>query len=151
MMSKTFEHRSLMPGSLQTLVEFHEDPRALSRLSMPPTFIQVLRDERTSLTAGRIAFRLWLGPLPVRWVAEHIPGPTETSFTDRMVEGPMSRWEHQHIFEAAEHGAVLVDHVTLAHKPGLMGLFTRLVFDGLPLRILFIYRHWRTRRALQGA
>jgi ligand-binding SRPBCC domain-containing protein len=151
MMSKTFEHRSLMPGSLQTLVEFHEDPRALSRLSMPPTFIQVLRDERTSLTAGRIAFRLWLGPLPVRWVAEHIPGPTETSFTDRMVEGPMSRWEHQHIFEAAEHGAVLVDRITLAHKAGLVGLFTRLVFDGPPLRILFIYRHWRTRRALRGA
>jgi ligand-binding SRPBCC domain-containing protein len=103
MMSKTFEHRSQMPGSVQALVEFHEDPRALSRLSMPPTFIQVLRDERTSLTAGRIAFRLWLGPLPVRWVAEHVPGPTEMSFTDRMVEGPMAYWEHQHIFEAAEH------------------------------------------------
>lgn len=151
MMSKPFKHQSQMLGSIQALVDFHADPRALSQLSMPPTFIQVLRDERTSLTAGRITFRLWLGPLPVRWVAEHAPGPTEMSFMDRMVEGPMAQWEHQHIFEAAEGGAVLVDRITIAHKPGLVGLFTRLVFDGLPLRILFIYRHWRTRRALRGA
>jgi ligand-binding SRPBCC domain-containing protein len=151
MMMKTFEHRSKMLGSVQALVDFHADPRALLQLSMPPTFIQVLRDERTSMTAGRITFRLWLGPLPVRWVAEHASGPTETSFIDRMVEGPMAHWEHQHIFETTESGAVLVDRISLAHKPGLVGLFTRLAFDGLPLRILFMYRHWRTRRALRGA
>lgn len=151
MMSKTFEHRSQIPSSVQALVDFHADPRALSQLSMPPTFIQVLHDERTSLTAGQITFRLWLGPLPVRWVAEHTSGTTETSFIDRMVEGPMAQWEHHHIFEAVEDGAVLVDRISLVHKPGLVGLFTRLVFDGLPLRVLFMYRHWRTRRALQGA
>lgn len=148
-MGKIFEHRSLMPGSVEALWAFHEDPRALSRLSMPPTFIQVLRDERVSLVSGQIVFRLWLGLLPVHWVAEHAPGPTACSFVDRMVEGPMAQWEHLHLFESAIQGTFLVDRIVLEHRPSIAGLFTRFLFDGLPLRILFMYRHWRTRRALR--
>ncbi len=128
---------------------FHQDPRALSRLTMPPTFIQVLRDDRKSLTEGEIEFTLWLGPLPVRWVARHAPGPIATSFADQMVRGPMARWEHLHLFEPAGEHTRLVDRITYAYKGGIGGLFTRLVFDGLPLRLLFVYRHWRTRRALE--
>jgi ligand-binding SRPBCC domain-containing protein len=112
-------------------------------------FIQVLRDDRTSLTDGEFLFRLWFGPIPVRWLARHEPGPTPTSFMDRMIEGPMAQWEHRHIFRAVESGIELIDHITLAHKPGWRGLLTRLVFDGLPLRLLFTYRHLRTRMSLR--
>lgn len=130
------------------MVAFHQDPRALKRLSMPPTFIQVLRDERTSLTGGEIEFNLWLGPFPIRWIARHEPGPIETSFSDRMLRGPMAEWRHEHIFRPVEGGAELLDRLTFAHQPGWRGILTRLLFDGLPLRLLFLYRHWRTRRAL---
>jgi ligand-binding SRPBCC domain-containing protein len=145
---KTFEHRSLIPAPAERVMAFHEDPRALSKLTLPPTFIQVLRDDRTSLTSGEIEFNLWMGPFPIRWVAEHTPGPIPTSFEDRMARGPLALWEHQHIFEPSGNNTRLVDHITFAHKPGPAGWFTRLMFDGLPLRLLFIYRHWRTRRAL---
>lgn len=145
---KVVEYQSLIPVPVERLMAFHADPRALSRLVMPPTVIQVLRDDRESLTAGEIEFNLWLGPLPVRWVARHEAGPTETSFTDRMLKGPMSYWVHQHIFEPVEGGARLIDRIALAHKPGWRGWLTRLVFDGLSLRVLFAYRHWKTRRAL---
>ena len=127
---------------------FHQDPRALSKLALPLTPIQVLRDGRTSLTSGEIEFNLWLGPFPIRWVAEHLPGPIPTSFSDRMVRGPLASWEHQHIFEPLGDSTRLVDRITFAHKSGPAGWFTRLMFDGLPLRLMFIYRHWRTRRAL---
>lgn len=147
-MAKVFEHRSLIPTTVDRLMAFHAEPRALARLTMPPTFLHVVRDERTSLTEGEIEFILWLGPLPVRWIAAHGPGPIETSFADRMVRGPLAQWEHQHIFRPAPGGAELIDRITLEHRRGLRGLFTRLVFDGLPLRMLFLYRHWRTRRAL---
>ena len=149
MKTRTFEHRSLMPTTISALTAFHADPGALRRLTMPPTIIRVVRDSRTSLTAGQIEFVLWLGPLPVRWLAQHAPGPTPTSFADRMVRGPMAYWEHRHIFEETGEGVALIDRITLAHKSGLRGLLTRLVFDGLPLRVLFIYRHWRTRRAVK--
>jgi ligand-binding SRPBCC domain-containing protein len=127
---------------------FHAEPDALRRLAMPPTFIQVVRDGRTSLIEGEIEFNLWIGPLPLRWLARHEPGPIDTSFADRMVRGPMAAWRHEHIFEPVQQGTLLVDRIAFEHRPGLAGLFTRLLFDGLPLRVLFMYRHWRTRRAL---
>jgi ligand-binding SRPBCC domain-containing protein len=110
----------------------------------------VLRDDRRSLTEGEIEFRLWFGPLPVRWLAVHLPGPTPHSFVDRMVEGPLASWEHAHMFEEVDGGILLSDRITLAHKSGVPGLFTRLIFDGWPLRLLFVYRHWRTRLALRA-
>ncbi|MCY3572814.1 MAG: cyclase [Chloroflexi bacterium] len=135
--------------SLGALGGFHADPRALATLTPPPIFAQLLRDERRSLTEGEVEFRLWLGPLPLTWLARHEPGPNPDSFADLQVRGPLAYWRHEHIFREAPGGVELTDRVTLAHKPGLRGIFTRLVFDGLPLRILFAYRHWRTGRALR--
>jgi ligand-binding SRPBCC domain-containing protein len=93
--------------------------------------MQQIKDERTSLTAGEVEFRLWFGPIPVRWLALHEPGPTATSFADRMLRGPLAYWRHEHIFSEVSAGIELLDRITLAHKPGLAGLVTRLVFDGL--------------------
>jgi ligand-binding SRPBCC domain-containing protein len=146
--SKLFEHRSVFPTTLAGIQNLHQDPKALSRLMPPLPMLQVLRDSRTSLTEGELEFRLWFGPLPVHWLARHEPGPIPTSFMDRMIEGPLAVWEHQHIFREVEAGVELTDHITLAHCPGWRGLLTRLIFDGLSLRILFIYRHWRTLRYL---
>ena len=146
-----FEHRSCFETTLEAMMAFHEDPQALARLTPPPPlmFMQVLRDDRTSITEGELEFRLWFGPIPVRWLARHEPGPTENFFADRMIAGPMAYWLHQHIFTEVEGGVELTDRITLAHKPGWKGVLTRLVFDGLPLRLLFVYRHFRTRRTLK--
>ena len=90
---------------------------------------------------------LWFLVLPVAWTARHEPGPVETSFQDRMLSGPLEMWVHQHVFREVEGGVELHDHLTYAHREGgFWGVFTRLLFDGLPLRILFIYRHWQTKR-----
>jgi ligand-binding SRPBCC domain-containing protein len=148
MNTHTFEKRSVINTTMERMMDFHEDPKALSKLTPPPIFMQVRRDDRTSLTDGEIEFTMWFGPLPIRWLAVHEPGPTETSFADRMADGPMAFWRHEHIFEHAEGGVALTDRVTIAHKPGLPGLLTRLAFDGVPLRILFFYRHLRTRMAV---
>lgn len=148
--TKVFEHRSVIATSIEAMTAFHSAPAALPILTPPPIFIQVLRDERTSLTSGELDFRLWFGPVPVRWKARHEPGPLETSFIDRMIDGPMACWEHQHIFKPVEGGVELIDRLTIAHKPGVVGLLTRLMFDGLPLRMLFVYRHLRTRLALRN-
>lgn len=146
--TRFFEHRSQIPTSAEKVMQFHAAPDALVRLTMPPTRIQVLHDKRTSLTDGEITFNLWLGPIPVKWVARHEPGPTQFSFTDRLVRGPMEFWVHQHIFEPVDGGTEVIDRITLMHKSTLVGWLTRVLFDGLALRILFMYRHWRTRRAV---
>jgi len=146
--ARVYEKSTVMKTTMERMHAFHEAPKALSQLTPPPIFMQLLVDRRTSITEGDLEFILWLGPIPFRWHVEHQPGPTPTSFADFMLSGPMAYWRHEHIFEQEDAGIRLTDRVTLAHKPGLLGLFTRLMFDGLPLRFLFFYRHLRTRLAV---
>ncbi|MEZ4671022.1 MAG: hypothetical protein R3E39_24220 [Anaerolineae bacterium] len=143
-----FEKKSIMPCTVQQLWDFHARPDAFSALTPPPIIIQMRENKLTSLTEGTVDFNMWMGPFPIHWIALHQPGPTPTSFMDMQLIGPMAVWEHQHIFREVPGGAELTDHITIEHKSGLMGLLTRLMFDGLPLRIFFAYRHWVTRRAV---
>ncbi len=147
--TKTFEKRSIMQTTMEQMQAFHTDPKALAILTPPPIFIRLHRDTRTSNTEGELEFTLWFGPIPLRWHVRHEDGPIETSFADRMLKGPMGYWRHEHIFEQVDEGIALTDKITLAHPPGIKGLLTRLIFDGIPLRILFFYRHLRTKRAVE--
>ena len=138
------EFRSLIPTTLETIWRFHEQQAALNMLTPPPLIVNIVNDQRTSLTEGFVDFVLWFGPVPVRWLACHEPGPTPISFIDRMIDGPMAAWEHQHIFREVADSIELIDRVTLTHKAGWRGWISRLIFGGLALRILFWYRHRRT-------
>lgn len=142
----TFECKTVISATMQQVIAFHDDPRVFGWLVPPPIRMRIHKDTRSSLTAGDIDFTLWFLLLPVHWIARHEPGPTEHSFQDRMIEGPMRSWLHQHIFREVEGGVELADRVTYEHKSGLWGVFTRLAFSGLALRFLFFYRHWQTRR-----
>jgi ligand-binding SRPBCC domain-containing protein len=148
MAHKVFEHKSILPGTVEQAWAFHAQPGAFSKLTPPPIFVQMIDNQLKSLTEGTVDFRLWFGPIPVHWIARHEPGLIPTSFTDRQVSGPLAYWEHQHVMRPVTEGVELLDHITLEHKSGLAGWLTRLFFDGLPLRFLFVYRHWRTRQAM---
>lgn len=147
--ARIYEKRSVMKTTVEKLIVFHNQPSALSKLTPPPIIMRLTQDDRTSLTEGELKFTMWFGPIPLRWIARHEVGPTEHSFADRQIKGPMAYWRHEHIFEVVddEHVA-LIDRVTRAHKSGFQGILTRLIFDGIPLRILFLYRHLRTRLAV---
>ncbi|MBN1564652.1 MAG: cyclase [Anaerolineae bacterium] len=149
-MGKQIEFTTLLPAPVEVVQQFHANPQALRQLTPPPLIMQIVRDDRASPTQGELEFRLWMGPIPIRWIAQHAPGPNEYSFTDHMLAGPMVQWQHQHIFEPEGDQTRLTDRITLTHKPGIAGLFTRLFFDGLPLRFLFWFRHWYTKRAVKG-
>lgn len=148
--TKVFTAKSVMKTSLKKMVNFHlhSGPR---QLTPPPIFVQMHRDTRTheSLAQGELDFTLWFGPVPTRWSVRHEAGPISTSFADVMLEGPLAHWRHEHIFTEVADGVELTDRITLAHKDGWRGILTRLAFDGVPLRILFIYRHLITRLALR--
>lgn len=143
---KQLHFSTFIPTTMETIIRFHEKRDALVLLSPPPLIVQITEDKRVSLTEGTVDFRLWFGPVPVRWLARHEPGPTETSFIDRMVIGPLAQWEHQHLFRAIADGVELTDRVTIEHKTGWRGWLSRLLFDGPALRFLFWYRHWRTEQ-----
>jgi ligand-binding SRPBCC domain-containing protein len=140
-----FIKKSVMKTTLRKMMQFHEHPKAFSKLTPPPIFVQVHRDDRTSITNGEIEFTLWFGFIPLRWIACHQQGPVESSFVDELLKGPMAYWRHEHIFTEVDGGVELMDRITIAHKSGVQGILTRLLFDGIPLKFLFFYRHLRTR------
>ncbi len=151
MPAKIFESKTIVKTTMSQMLAFHQDRRALAWLTPPPIFITIQRDARTSLTSGELEFTLWFAFLPVRWTARHESGSTPTAFCDVMMRGPMLRWEHQHVFREVDGGVELTDHLTYEHRAsGFWSIFTRLMFDGLPLRLLFFYRHLRTRQLAPG-
>lgn len=145
-----YEKSTIMDTTMAKMQAFHASQDAFSKLVPPPMIAQLREDNRTSNTDGDLKFTLWMGPIPIKWHAQHQAGPIETSFADLMVDGPMAYWRHEHIFEDVAGGIKLTDRVTLAHKSGFQGLLTRLMFDGIPLKFLFFYRHLRTKWAVEA-
>lgn len=128
------------------VAEFHNDPNALKLLTPPPIVMQPRRVE--PLAEGSISeFVLWLGPIPVRWKAQHsLVG--QNGFVDEQIEGPFNRWVHDHRYEALSPGqSQVTDDITaeLSRQP-LAWLLGAAMWLGLPG--LFAYRAWRTRREL---
>lgn len=131
-------------AAVRRLYSGFEGLRALTPPFVPMTSVEApdVLEEGASMS-----FTLWLGPVPVRWVAR-ILEVDEVGFTDVQDSGPFAHWHHRHEFLAQADGTTLVtDRVTarLSKNP-LQALIGWKMFVGLPL--LFAYRTWATRRRL---
>lgn len=142
---EVFERRFRVAAPLSVVRRFHGDPRALTALTPPPMRIRLHRFG--AMEEGMEAeFTLWLGPLPLRWLARH-EAVGEDGFTDVQVEGPMAHWRHRHQFTALGSTETEVhDRIEYAHPGGARGLGTRMLFSRAGLSGLFVYRAWATRR-----
>ena len=148
-MRATFDDAFIVHAPLAAVAEFHHNARALKRLTPPPIFAQMHRVE--PLAENSVAeFTLWFGPLPVRWTAVHSNIDSQHGFTDTQRSGPMRYWQHTHRFEAVDDGVTRVsEHIEYAHHFGWRGVFSRLLFNPLALRLLFYYRGLVTRWTLE--
>lgn len=146
-----FEYSFTVGAALARVAEFHRDTRALKRLTPPPVWVQIHRLE--PLGNGSVSeFTLWMGPLPVRWVAVHANVDARRGFTDIQQRGPFKRWAHTHTFTALSPTATRVsEHIEYEHHPGWRGWLSRLLFPPIGLRLMFTYRKWITRRAVETA
>lgn len=147
-MLKRYQHQFNVSASIQSVAEFHRDARALRRLTPPPVIVQFHMVQ--PLREGSVAdFTLWLGPIPVRWVAVHHDIHPVDGFTDSMMRGPFEAWVHTHRFEVidADHTRIIDTVDALPGPHPFWGLISKIMWNNLPL--LFSYRKWRTKRALE--
>jgi ligand-binding SRPBCC domain-containing protein len=147
---KSFTHAFTVRAPLAAVSGFHRDTSALKRLTPPPIVVRLHRVE--PLAEGSAAeFTLWFGLLPVRWQAVHRQVDPLHGFTDVQQRGPMRWWRHTHRFEAQGQQATRIsEHIEYAHYPGWRGLLSQLLFSPLALRLLFWYREFVTRLALEA-
>jgi ligand-binding SRPBCC domain-containing protein len=146
-----FVKESHIDAPPERVFAFHESPGALERLT-PPWEHVVVESGGGSIRPGeRVTLRTKLGPLALRWVAEHTEYDPPRLFADRQVSGPFASWYHRHRMIADGHGGTtLRDEVTYKLPGGALG---RWLGGGLVRRKLdrlFQFRHEVTRNVVES-
>lgn len=141
------QDRYTVQAPAQAVADFHRARDALRRLTPPPVFVQPLRMD--PLAEGSISeFRLWFGPLPVRWRAVHSNVNLAGGFVDTQQSGPFLTWKHTHAWRALdEHSTEMTERIEYAYRPGPRGWLARLLFAPPLLRLMFAHRRRAIRRA----
>ena len=143
-----YQHSFHVHAPLADVRQFHRLSASMGAITPPPVIVRVHQAPTVLEDGDEMDFTMWLGPLPVRWLAR-IEEVTESSFVDRMIQGPFSSWRHRHSFVTldAQHTEVH-DRVeaTLSPHP-FWNLVGRMMWLNLP--VLFAYRGYKTRRLLE--
>ena len=122
----------------------------MGAITPPPVIVRVHQAPALLNSNDEMAFTLWVGPLPIHWVAR-IEEVTPTGFVDRQLRGPFQSWVHRHTFRAvtAEITEVIDEiEITLADR-WLWKVVGWGMYLNLPM--LFAYRAWQTKRLMQKA
>lgn len=143
-----YQHRFIVHAPIARVADFHSRASSMAAITPPPVVVRMRNTPAVLAEGDRMDFTMWLGPLPVRWVAQ-IEEVSPAGFQDRQLSGPFAHWVHRHSFTALDASTTAVtDEISLRLQPHLLwgpvGLGMRL---GLPL--LFAFRAWKTRRLLQ--
>lgn len=135
------ERTQVVPGHLETVFSFFEDPMNLEALTPP-----WLRFEVTSATddhvrqGTEIAYRLrWQG-IPVGWRSRISEYEKDRYFADEMLRGPYASWHHRHDFAAVPSGVEIRDRVTYRLPMGPVGRVVHRLVVRAQLEAIFDYR-----------
>jgi ligand-binding SRPBCC domain-containing protein len=143
----TFHYSSLVDAPVETVWAFYERPDILTLLTPPWQPVQVIRREGGLGPGAESEFRLWLGPIPVPWVAQHTDEyEPYRLFTDIQVIGPLEAWTHRHRFIPENGQTRLVDEISFALPAGWLSEPLIGSFVNQRLTDMFRYRHQVTQR-----
>lgn len=141
-----FKHSSVINASPEVVWKFHERLDILQLLNPPWQPVQVVRREG-GLNVGAITeFRLFLGPLPLTWLARHTECEKYRLFTDEQISGPFESWVHQHEFESENGKTRLTDAISFSMPGGGAVEFVSGWLVQAQLEAMFRYRHYVTKR-----
>jgi len=119
---------------------FFAEPRNLAVLT-PPWLALTIVGAPPVMEAGTVLdYRLrWLG-LPLRWRAFIREYDPPVRFVDVQLLGPYARWEHRHLFLAADGGTWIEDRVTYRLPFGPLGRAAHALLVGRQLDAIWRYR-----------
>lgn len=146
--TQVFQKRSHFDHPPQDVFSWHSRRGALERLTPPWSGATVegrsgtVRDDGATVT-----LRLPVGPVGVRWVAEHHDYVEGRSFRDEQKSGPFAEWNHTHRVEPEDGGSALVDHIEYRLPLAPLSSVASPLVQSM-LETTFAWRHRRTRQDL---
>lgn len=175
-----YSHRFEIDAPLVKVADFYARPANLKAIT-PPIPFRFLGDPPDTLGPGdELAFRTWVGLVPVVWRSriEALPGaeegvdrraddgeaapatgiagsevgaaPPVAGFIDRMLEGPFASWEHHHRFVALTPERTAVEDEVEARLRPHPLWGPVAAQMWFSLPLLFAYRKRKTRRLLES-
>ncbi|MBD2139467.1 cyclase [Anabaena sp. FACHB-1237] len=141
-----FEHSSIINGPVEVVWRFHERPDILQLLTPPWQPVQVIRREGGLYTGAITEFRLFLGPVPLTWLARHTNYEKNQFFTDEQISGPFEYWVHRHEFTPENGKTRLSDRISYILPGGDTIEFLSGWLIQAQLEAMFRYRHYVTNR-----
>lgn len=141
-----FVKESVIKATPERVFSFHELPDAFERLVPPWENAKIVRKADISKIGSQaiIEQRLF-GIVPSRWVAEHTAYDPPRMFEDVQISGPFATWQHRHIIESHDDGAVLRDEIEFDPPLSFIGDLAAPIFILPRLEKMFEFRHRVTK------
>jgi len=142
---QTFVRSTTLDCPADEAFRWHAREGAFERLSPPWERVEVVGRAGGIEPGARLELALRLGPLRLRWLAEHTDLVDGVLFRDVQRRGPFAAWTHTHRFEPAEgERSRLEDHVEYRLPFGILGDLVGGRRVRRRLDELFSYRHRTT-------
>jgi len=143
------ESRIAAPRSV--VFAFHERPGVIAELSPPWDSVRILEGADSIRPGSRVTLGVRVGPIFVRWVAEHTEYLPNSLFVDRQLRGPFASWTHRHLFLDDEAGGtILRDEIAYEPPLGRLGQALGGRWIEAKLTRTFNFRHEITRRLVEA-
>ncbi len=153
--SFSFTRRTHLNAPAATVFNWHARPGAIERLTPAWEPVEVLERTGGIENGSRVVLGLRMGPVRLRWEAEHCDYEAGVQFRDIQRAGPFARWEHTHRVEPdGPQSCYLEDHIDYALPFAPVSRWLAGGFVRRKLNRLFDYRHRITAEdiaAHQGA
>ena len=144
-MSKyTLERTTRIPGNLDSIFRFFEDPRNLKEITPSWLSFRVVSATDEVMRQGtKIRYKIrWLG-LSMPWESLIAEYEKNEKFADEMLRGPYRRWYHVHQFTSVAEGVEMSDRVYYELPFGPLGRFAHSLMVRRQLEAIFDYREKR--------
>jgi ligand-binding SRPBCC domain-containing protein len=135
-------HTQHVPRPLDEVFEFFSNAENLEKLTPEFLGFRILTPVPIRMEAGtRIAYRLRLWGITVRWLTRIEDWDPPRSFLDVQVRGPYRQSRHRHHFQPApDGGTIMTDRVELQMPYGPLGVLAYYLLVRRALTDIFEYR-----------
>jgi len=135
------ERRQVVPGDMETVFGFFQDPTNLEAITPPWLHFEVQSSTEAKVRLGtEIAYCLRWQIFPMTWrsrISEYEEGRL---FADEMLKGPYKRWYHLHLFKSVPGGVEVTDIVAYELPFGRLGRIAHWIAVRSQLEAIFDYR-----------